>query len=485
MSKLNRIYEYLIINIHYLGLTTLSQTMTPLVIPLLVQQFVGDDQKATYYGNLRLWSLMVALLIQAFSGMVSDRSRSRWGRRRPFILLGSALNIIIIVLIGATARLEGMEGYWLLFSLALLMMAAANISHSAQQSLIPDLIPEERRGVASGIKAIMEVPLPLLVVALLIGPAIARDQLWLALGTMLIILVSSALITMLIKEEPPRKHLDFPDVRTLTRVVLMVAIFTGTILILGSIIRMIAQIATHQISVDHAHWLFGGVGLVFMSIAVRYGVFISTRVSLGNDKLKSNHAFTWWVINRLFFLVASTNLASFAVFFLQGRLGYTQEEAAEPASWMLLLVGVFILLTAIPGGWLANRYGHKIVIAVTGIVAASGTAIVMASATTQGIYTGAILVGISTGIFYTANWALGTQLVPKQEVGRYLGISNLAGAGAGAIGAYLGGPIADFYTHNFPAYPGLGYVILFGIYGVLFLFSTGAIFKVNLSSTRL
>ena len=37
----------------------------------------------------------------------------------------------------------------------------------------------------------------------------------------------------------------------------------------------------------------------------------------------------------------------------------------------------------------------------------------------------------------------------------------LAGAGAGAIGAYIGGPIADSF----------GYVFLFAIYGVLFLLS--------------
>jgi hypothetical protein len=40
------------------------------------------------------------------------------------------------------------------------------------------------------------------------------------------------------------------------------------------------------------------------------------------------------------------------------------------------------------------------------------------------------------------------------EAGRFLGISNLAGAGAGAIGTYIGGPIADFFTVNVPQMPG-------------------------------
>lgn len=76
-------YDMITVNIYYLALTMLSQTLVPLVLPLLVQQFVGETQKATYLGTIRLWGLMVALLAQAFWGMISDRSTSRWGRRRP------------------------------------------------------------------------------------------------------------------------------------------------------------------------------------------------------------------------------------------------------------------------------------------------------------------------------------------------------------------------------------------------------------------
>jgi len=43
-------------NIYYLGLSTNSQIMTPLVVPLLVQQFAGEAQKGAFYGTLRLWA---------------------------------------------------------------------------------------------------------------------------------------------------------------------------------------------------------------------------------------------------------------------------------------------------------------------------------------------------------------------------------------------------------------------------------------------
>jgi len=81
------------------------------------------------------------------------------------------------------------------------------------------------------------------------------------------------------------------------------------------------------------------------------------------------------------------------------------------------------------------------------------------------IYAGASLVGIGTGLFYSVNWALGTAIVPKEKAGQYLGLQNLAGAGAGAVGAYIGGPIAD----------NTSYVLLMTIYGLMFLLSIVAL----------
>jgi hypothetical protein len=50
-----------------------------------------------------------------------------------------------------------------------------------------------------------------------------------------------------------------------------------------------------------------------------------------------------------------------------------------------------------------------------------------------------------------------------------LGIQNLVGAGAGAIGAYIGGPIGD----------SVGFTILMGNFGLLFIISTLALFGIK------
>ena len=78
------------------------------------------------------------------------------------------------------------------------------------------------------------------------------------------------------------------------------------------------------------------------------------------------------------------------------------------------------------------------------------------------------------------SWALGTDLVPPKEAGRYLGISNLAGAGAGIVGTGIGGPMADFFN---ALKPGLGYLVIFAIYGALFLLSVAALSKVHIPAS--
>ena len=39
------------------------------------------------------------------------------------------------------------------------------------------------------------------------------------------------------------------------------------------------------------------------------------------------------------------------------------------------------------------------------------------------------------------------------------------------MGAYIGGASADYFTANVPSNRGLGYVLLFALYGVMFIVS--------------
>ena len=478
MNRAPRWYDYITMNIYWLGLSTLASTLTPLVFPLLVQGFVGEQAKGTFFGTLRLWSLMIALLSQALWGMLSDRNTSSWGRRRPFILAGTLADLAFIVAIGFSASLTGMTGYWFIFIMAILLQVSSNAAHGAQQGLIPDLVPEDKRGRFSSIKAMLEIPLPVILVAFTIGPLVGKGNIWAGILIAMAILALSMLLTMLVPEQPLTETPSKLNWTPFLRLLLMTGFFTAIIIGMGESVKGLGHLAEGVSSTSSLLLLIGGIGLVAMVIAVGLGVWTSIRISIG-EAAKANPSFTWWVINRLAFLVGTTNLSSFAVYFLQGRLGYAEEKAAGPASQLMMVVGVFILISALSSGWFSDKFGHKRLVIFSGIAASLGTLIIILTTNLNIIYVGGCIIGVATGFFFTANWALGTELVPKKEAGRYLGISNLAGAGAGAVGAYIGGPIADFFTINVPEAPGLGYVLLFAIYGILFLLSAAALTQVK------
>lgn len=455
-----RWHDYITININWFALTTRSQVLTPLVIPILVQQFVGEGSKGEAVGTMRLWALMTALLVQALMGILTDRSTSRWGRRRPFIVAGTLGEIVVFALIGFSAGLSGMLGYWVLFMLFLLSMFTSNTSQAATQPLITDLVPDEKKGVFSGVKAALELPVPLIFVSFVVGRLVASGNLWGALIALMLVLIVCMTISLFIPETPLEDPPAPVDWKPFLRLALMTAVFTGLILAIGWLVKL-AISRSADLSAAARTILIGSLGVLGMATVVVLGVWFSTHIGLG-EEIERKPSFRWWVINRLAFLVGANNLASFMVYFLQEKFPEFQaEKAAGPAARIIMFVGIFILLTAIPSGWLADRLGKKPLIAGAGLLAAGGTAIAVLASELNVIFIGACLIGAGVGFFYTANWALGTELVPGEKAGQFFGVANLAGAGAGAVGAYIGGPIADANS----------FVLLMSIYGVLLLMS--------------
>jgi MFS family permease len=90
------------------------------------------------------------------------------------------------------------------------------------------------------------------------------------------------------------------------------------------------------------------------------------------------------------------------------------------------------------------------------------------------------LVGISAGAFLSTNWALATDLVPAGEEARYLGLTNIATAGAGAL-ARLTGPVIDFFNAR---QVGLGYSVMLLICIFYFIIGSALVIPVRVKSTE-
>jgi MFS family permease len=470
-------FDLLKINLFWLVINIRSNAIGVVFLPYLVDSFVQPDNKNTALGLMRTAGLVVAMLVQPAMGLLSDRSTSRFGRRRPFMLVGVLFDLLFLLLIANA------NSYWMLFAAVLLIQFSGNTSHGALQGLIPDQIPEEQRGAASGIKGVMEL-LPLILVALVVAKMVGDGQFNLAVAMTGAMMLVIALVSLLLVRETPLKQApQTPVWQPMLRVLgMLMGIGAGAgvgLLVGGALGGLIWLGVRPWLGETSARAIaFGVGGLAAMLAAVGAGTWAGVAATLGKAALRSQRSYTWWVANRLLFFTPVTSIQVFAPYYLMNAFAIDRQQAAAMTGQLMTAVGLCTLVSALPSGWLADRWGTRRLVFISGILAALGNILLLTTIWQPSLpllYAAGAILGIAAGLFTSANWALGTELVPQGEAGRYLGVSNLAGAGAGMIGSGFGGPIADALN---TATPGLGYFVLFAIFVVMFLASSAVLNQV-------
>jgi MFS family permease len=132
---------------------------------------------------------------------------------------------------------------------------------------------------------------------------------------------------------------------------------------------------------------------------------------------------------------------------------------AEVTGNLLAAIGLPLTLLVFPAGLLSDRLGRRRLNLVAGVLIVPGIFLLVFARTVPAVLAFGAVIGMGTGIFLSANWALVTDLIPEREAGKYLGLTNLATAGSGAA-ARLAGPLIDGVNALRPgAY--LGYPALF------------------------
>lgn len=487
MKHQMRWYDYVTINIYWLGFNVASGSITPVLLPYLVAMFVPIELKNTYLATLRVIGLAAAMMIQPMAGMLSDQSTHPAGRRRPYIVGGTLFNLLFLLIVGASplfmdSPLDGLfqsllgisTAYLVLLVGTVLLQGSSNVALGALQGLIPDLVPEKQRGKASGVKTVMEFVLPAFLV-IFIGPLVDAGRIWLTIA----IIIGAFLVTMLITvwgvhEEPLKEKPAAGARERALRLVALTAIFVAvTRIALWLVDFSSTQLVQREAAVGLQIAIVGLAGLIGMAGSILVGVYLGAWVGIGKEARRQT-SFIWWVVNRLLFLAGVGSIQGFAQYFLSDVLQLP--NAATMTTVLLAVVAVFLFVSALGGGYLADRLGRRRLVALSALVAAAGTVLLLFSTNIPMVIVSGSVIGIGAGTFMATNWALGTDLAPPQEAGRYLGISNLAGAGAGIVGAGIGGPMADFFN---ALEPGMGYLVIFAIYGALLLLSIAALARVK------
>ena len=362
------------ISIFWLALSVLFDGINTLVLPLRIGVLASQNNQATLLGFFTFFGLLAGALVQPIAGSLSDQFQPHLGRK-GFIGIGLLLSLISLFLFAAFQNLAGvLLGY---FGLQI----SASIAQAGQQGLLPDLVKEKQRGLASGMKGFMDLTGAMLGFVLL-GQLLGSGQVLTAVGVIAALLVVTyALAVLLTPEDKPEPRLT-SSVKSPS---------------LPEIFRL---------------------------------------------DLTQQTAFVRLMISRFLFLLGIYGTGRFLLFFVAERLGLSEAQAAEQAGTLLAALALISVLASPLTGWLADRIGRvPLMIAGSILSAVSALLLVWASSASQ-ILLFSGLMSLGSAAFAGGSWALLADLVPKRRSARFFGLANFSTAGSAAA-AGLFGPIVD------------------------------------------
>ena len=94
---------------------------------------------------------VISILVQPTIGSISDYTVSRWGRRKPYIVVGSLLDLVFLTGIALSSTIL------MLGAFVALLAFSTNIARGPFQGYVPDLVPEKQVGLASAMVGLMQV----------------------------------------------------------------------------------------------------------------------------------------------------------------------------------------------------------------------------------------------------------------------------------------------------------------------------------------
>ena len=140
------------LSLYWLGLSSVFTALNIILGGRILFEGLGDEaMKATTLFILGFMGTIIAVLVQPTIGSISDYTISRWGRRKPYIFIGSTLDIVFLLGIASSNTVIAIAAF-----MALLQFSA-NFAQGPFQGYIPDLVPEKQVGIASALVGLFQV----------------------------------------------------------------------------------------------------------------------------------------------------------------------------------------------------------------------------------------------------------------------------------------------------------------------------------------
>lgn len=180
--------RFFAISAYWFGFSFHWFLLLPILMPSDVERFVGAANKGAYLGWLAGTLALIPLVLPPLIGQWSDRL----GKRMPFMVWGTAVNILgLLVMMVA-------PGYWV-YALGYVLVQLGNaLASTPYTALIPDVVPSQQRGTASGVQGFFQLSSQ--IAGGLAAFALGGNREGQFIAIMLMLILTTAITVLLVKE---------------------------------------------------------------------------------------------------------------------------------------------------------------------------------------------------------------------------------------------------------------------------------------------
>ena len=139
------------LSIYWLGLVAVVQGIG-IILQERIKILVPDPNvQYTTLGVVQIAGMLIAILVQPTVGSISDYTISRFGRRKPYILIGTTLDFVFLVGLATSNTVVAVAAF------VTLLQFSSNFAQGPFQGYVPDLVAAPQVGLASGMVGLFTI----------------------------------------------------------------------------------------------------------------------------------------------------------------------------------------------------------------------------------------------------------------------------------------------------------------------------------------
>jgi MFS family permease len=139
------------LSVYWLGLVAVFGGIG-IILQERARELVPDESiRFTTIGLVQALGVVIAVIVQPTAGSISDYTISRFGRRKPYILIGTLLDVVFLIGIATSNELLVVAAF------VVLLQFSSNFAQGPFQGYVPDLVPARQVGLASGMVGLFQV----------------------------------------------------------------------------------------------------------------------------------------------------------------------------------------------------------------------------------------------------------------------------------------------------------------------------------------